>query len=210
MKKEVRVIIFYFTLLTCASCGNKNYKNISSVEINKNLNQSDEIIYFKNNDKNNNIGKSYFINLNEEINVKTTIYRRFKLTSNNNIVADGFWSVNLKDTIYFIPYNAYKKGCDIKLKFYIKNSNSPYYLGRNCDKEDSHIGTDVVVKNKNFKKNNKKKYNKFYHSIIGTDDYAPGVMPDPVSKRCFLINFDYGIFYIGKFEEEFDIYWYNY
>ena len=212
MKKRARVytFLFYITLLGSVSCGTKNYKNINSLNINDNVNSDSEVIYFRNNDKKNSVGKSCFINLNEEINIKTTKYKRFKLTSNNEIVADGFWSVNLKDTIYFIPYNAYVKGCDVKLKFYIKNGNSSHFLGRNCDKEDYHVDTDVLVENKNFKKINKHIYNKFYHSIF-VMDYAPaGVIPDPVSRRCFLINLDYGIFYDGKFEEEYSIYWYNY
>lgn len=207
MKRKVRIskFLFYMYFLMLISCVNINFK-----ENHKNLNSSSEVLYFKNVNKNNRIGKSYFINLNEEINIKSIKYKRFKLIANNKTVADGFWSVNLKDTIYFIPNNAYKSGCDVKLKFYIKNNNRSYYLGRNCNIGDYNVGTDVVVENKNFKKINKIFFNKFYHSIITKDDYAPGVIPDAVSKRCFLINLDYGVFYLGKFEEESGIYWYNY
>ncbi|WP_153213624.1 hypothetical protein [Flavobacterium sp. LMO9] len=209
MKRKIKVRVFkylyysfFFMLISCV--------NFNLNKVNKNLNSNHEVLYFKNVDKNNRIGKSYFINLDEEIIIKTIKYKRFKLISNNKTVADGFWSVNLKDTIYFIPNNSYKSGCDVKLKFYINNNNKSYYLGRNCNYGDYYVGTDVLVENKNFKKINKIFFNKFYHSIVTKDDFAPGVIPDAVSKRCFLINLDYGVFYLGKFEEESGIYWFNY
>ena len=152
-----------------------------------------------------------FYGVNESVTIDNISYKRYILKNNDTIIADGFWSVKNKDTLFFIPYKQFNEGCKNKLIFYIRNRVETNYLGRSCIEGFVHVPTDVIIKYYKDTIINKIEYKKFSHSIVGEDDYAPG-QNSIVSERKYLLNIKKGLLFESETNSitEYDIYWFNY
>lgn len=161
--------------------------------------------------KNNNISISDgFYTLDYNLVYENTNYKRYVLKKNGEIIIDGYWSLNNKDTISFIRYDSINKNCISKLLFFIPNSKESHYLGHACP-DSLHFKRDVLVTYDKDTIINKIRYFRFHHSIIDDDDYNDNSNSIKYSRE-FLINLRYGVVLIKKEDDEltFSPYWFNY
>jgi len=150
-----------------------------------------------------------FVGIGDEIIIEQIEYKRFLLKKDSNIIIDGYWSLNTKDTIFFIDYDSFKNECNKeKLTFFIFNNKESHYLGRSCE-DELHFPTDVLVQYEKDSLIRGIKYNRFSHSVLSGDDYKPG-SDALISTRIYLLNPAYGLILKEEKGEDFDPYWYNY
>lgn len=187
--KWLGVLISIFTI---QSCVNQRFRMVEK---------------FKSNTS---IGKKMngFFGLNDTL-INGQLYKRFLLINENNLVIDGYWSMEeTNDTIYLIPYNSIRRNCNDRLVFFIRKTRDSHYLGRSCENELQYP-TDVLVRYEDDTIIDNISYHRFSHSIIGEDDYSDG-SDAIISERHYLINDKLGLILDRTLNEDFDLYWYNY
>jgi len=135
--------------------------------------------------------KRTFIQYKDFIKKENIKYYKVLLKYDKDTIIYGFWNYKSLDSVYLIPYKAYKNcNNNDKLLFFVKDTNEEHHLGKMCLFDEGNTEIVLVAYPK---KNQKENNYKFIHYIIDPMDDVVGRHKVEIS-RYYFYNESEGLF----------------